>query len=265
MSRRYAVFSVCIVLCFASGGLAAEAGIDQPILQSTDSQAPPSVRQTTETPEVFLAPDFNRRVFRKNKIEFSLESGFLPFNTPLILDPILGLAFKRNKIVPNYELVPVAMILRWQLYNPRGPSLLRGNTEFAFGAEYLGIPRGPESMYTGPLIGLRYNFVQPNTRVVPYLELRGGLGYTDAAGPWQVAHGLQDTGQGQKFTFTFSMGSGIRYDFSDRYSVSLAVSFRHISNMYMSEPKYYNHGINVVGGLLDFNIALNGLLPFLPE
>ncbi len=120
-------------------------------------------------------------------------------------------------------------------------------------------------MYTGPLIGFRYNFVQPNSSVVPFLELRGGLGYTDAAGPWQVAHHQLDLGQGQKFTFTFSMGSGLRYDFNERYSVSLEATFKHISNMYMSEPKYQNHGVNVVGGLLGFNVMLNGLLPFLPE
>ncbi len=98
---------------------------------------------------------------------------------------------------------------------------------------------------------------------MPYLELRGGLGYTDAQGPNEVAHGELDVGQGQDFTFTFSMGSGLRYDFNERYSASLEILFKHISNAYLSEPKYYNHGINVVGGLMGFNIALNGLVPFL--
>jgi hypothetical protein len=33
----------------------------------------------------------------------------------------------------------------------------------------------------------------------------------------------------------------------------------HISNLYMSEPKYINHGVNVVGPMLGFNVGLNGL------
>ncbi len=264
MTFECAVLLVLALAFLGSVSATAEAG-DEPA-QSIDSPAETSAEQQAEIPASLPAPpDFNRTIFRKNKVEFSLESGFQPFNTPLVLDPILGFAFKRDKSVPNYEMVPVAMILRWQLYGPRGPWLLRGNTEFDFGAEYVGIPRGPESMYTGPLIGVRYNFVQPNTSLVPFLEMRGGLGYTDAAGPWEVKHHLGDVGQGQKFTFTFSLGSGIRYDFNDRYSASLAVSFRHISNLYMSEPKYYNHGINVVGGLMGFNVMLNGLFPFLPE
>ncbi len=264
MTLKCVVLWVVALLCLASAVRAEEAP-NQPITQSLDSPGEISGEQQEIPPSLLVPADFNQRVFFKNKIEASLETGFLPFNTPLILDPILGLAFSRDKAQPNYELVPVALILRWQLYDPRGWWLLRGNTEFAFGAEYCGIPRGPESTYTGPLIGLRYNFVQPNTRVVPYLELRGGLGYTDAAQPYEVQHHQPAVGQGQDFTFTFSMGSGLRYDFSERYSASLAVSFKHISNMYLSEPKYYNHGVNVVGGLVGFNVMLNGLFPFLPE
>ncbi len=63
-------------------------------------------------------------------------------------------------------------------------------------------------------------------------------------------------GQGQDFTFTFAIGSGVRYNFNPRYSISMGAAFMHISNAYLSEPKYYNHGVNVVGPTFGFNFAL---------
>lgn len=186
----------------------------------------------------------------------------LPFNTPLLVGPLIGDSFKRppKGWSPYYTLIPGILSLRWQLYDPRGPSFLRGNTDFTFGGVYTAITEGPESVFVGPLIGLRYNFVQPNWRMVPYVELRGGLGYTDAKGPGEVAHHKPDIGQGQDFTFTFLIGAGWRYNFSPRYSASLGVEYMHVSNMYLSEPKYYNHGINVAGPIVGFNVGLNDLL-----
>ncbi len=137
MTPKYVVAGVVMCLCLASPTLADEAQ-NQPARQSINSAAKSSAEQPA---------DFNRKIFYKNKVEASLETGFLPFNTPLILEPILGLAFNRNRSVPNYELVPISSMIRWQLYNPQGPWLLRGNTEFDFGAEYCAITRGPESLY----------------------------------------------------------------------------------------------------------------------
>ena len=137
---------------------------------------------------------------------------------------------------------------------------MRGNTDVTFGGLYTAITEGPESFFAGPLIGLRYNFIQPNWRMVPYVELRGGLGYTDAKGPGEVAHHRSDIGQGQDLTFTFLMGAGWRYNFTPRYSASLGVEYMHVSNMYLSEPKYHNHGINVAGPIVGFNVGLNDLL-----
>jgi len=156
-------------------------------------------------------------------------------------------------------LIPGILSLRWQLYDPRGPWFLSGNTDFTFGGVYTAITEGPESVFVGPLIGLRYNFVQPNWRVMPNVELRGGLGYTDAKGPGEVAHNKPDIGQGQDLTFTFLIGAGWRYNLSPRYSASLGVEYMHVSNMYLSEPKYYNHGINVAGPIVGFNVGLNDL------
>jgi hypothetical protein len=222
----------------------------------------PLQSQSTEIGSDFSTPeDFNREIYYKNKLEFSAEGAVLPFNTPLLLGPVLGYNFDRGRKgwTPYYTLMPAILSLRWQLYDPMGPGFLRGNTDFSFGGVCAAITEGPESIFAGPLIGLRYNFVQPNWRLVPYVELRGGLGYTDAKGPGEVAHHKPDIGQGQDFTFTFMLGTGVRYNFSPRYSASLGLAYMHISNCYLSEPEYLNHGVNVAGPIAGFNIGLNDL------
>ena len=200
--------------------------------------------------------DFNREIYYRNKLELSFDTGGLPINVPLIFGPLVGFKFAREPRLPNYVLVPLIYSLRWQLYDPRGRSFWRGNTELTLAGSYNLITHGPESYYAALIGGARYNFVQPDWRVVPYTELRIGLGLTDAAQPYQVAHHEWPNGQGQDFTFTFIMGAGVRYNFSPRYSMSLGIEYMHISNAYLSEPKYYNHGINVVGPALGVSYAL---------
>ncbi len=201
-------------------------------------------------------PDFNREVYYRNKLELAFDTGWLWYNIPLVFDSLLGDRFAREPGVPNYTLVPLNFSLRWQLYDICGPSILRGNTDFTFSGNYTIIEQRPESYYTAVVAGFRYNFIQPNWRLVPFFELRGGMGFTDAQQPYEVAHHQPAVGQGQDFTFTFSMGAGLRYNFNPTYSVSLGITYMHISNLYLSEPKYYNHGVNVVGPSIGLNIAL---------
>ena len=81
------------------------------------------------------------------------------------------------------------------------------------------IPRGPETRYAAFDVGVRRNFVQRNWRIVPYFEIRGGLGWIDAKGPKGVLYA-----QGQHFTFTIMAGSGVRYNFNPRYGISVVVT-----------------------------------------
>ncbi len=180
----------------------------------------------------------------------------LGYNTPLILDPLLGQAFRAYPGLPDYTIVPLIFSLRWHLYDISGRSFWRGNTDVSLGGSYNLITSGPESHYAAIITGGRYNFIQPNWRIVPYFEIRGGLGWTNAKQPYEVAHHQPAVGQGQDFTFTFLFGPGVRYNFNPRYSASLGAGYMHISNLYLSEPKYYNHGINVVGVNVGVNVAL---------
>jgi hypothetical protein len=200
--------------------------------------------------------DFNREIYYRNKLEFAFDAGWLGYNTPLILDPLIGQAFHAYPGLPGYNIIPLIWSVRWHLYDISGRLFWRGNTDASLGLSYNIISAGPESFYAAVIAGLRYNFIQPNWRIVPYLEARGGLGWTNAKQPYEKHHGLRLLGQGQDLTFTFMFGGGARYNFNPEYSVSAACSYMHISNMYLSEPAYYNHGINVVGATVGLNVAM---------
>jgi hypothetical protein len=65
--------------------------------------------------------------------------------------------------------------------------------------------------------------------------------------------------QGQDVTFTVMLGSGVRYNLNPRYSIgSIAggLNYRHVSNLYLSQAKYLDYGINVYGPMFGLNIKL---------
>jgi Lipid A 3-O-deacylase (PagL) len=193
--------------------------------------------------------DFNSDVYYRNKLEFSLETGALPINLPFIFDAFTGGDYSRNPL--HYTLVPIFPSLRWQMGAVRGPWILRGNTDLTATLSLTAIPRGPEKVYGAFDLGVRRNFVQRNWKVAPYFEGRIGAGFIDAQGP----HG-NTYAQGQDFTFTLMVGTGVRYNFNGRYSMEVGATYMHVSNAYMSEPKYDDNGINVCGPLIGFNMRL---------
>ena len=100
-------------------------------------------------------------------------------------------------------------------------------------------------------MGIRRNFVPHNWRIAPYFDVRLGLGNIDAKGPKGVSWA-----QGEDFTFTFNIGSGVRYNLNPRYSISAGINYMHISNLYLSEPRYGNYGINVYGPMVGIDFRL---------
>jgi hypothetical protein len=168
--------------------------------------------------------DFNRDIYYKNKLEFSLDGGWLPINIPFPLDVFVGDVY--NTYPLKYTLVPIAASLRWHMSDVGGPRMLRGNWDLTFSGSVTAIPRGPESRYFSYMMGIRRNFVPRNWRTVPYFDTRLGLGNIDAKGPQGVQYA-----QGQDFTFTVNMSSGVRYNFNPRYAISAGMRFMHISNL----------------------------------
>jgi hypothetical protein len=226
---------LCIILCI----------ILSTLVLAQDSQDPP----LTATSRNAKAADFNREIYYKNKLEFSLEGGVLPRNIPFVFTFLTSGRYNRAPL--DYTLAPIIASLRWQMDSVRGPNFLRGNWDLTVSGSLALVPRGPETRYFAYIMGVRRNFVQPRWRIAPYLEGRLGLGNIDAKEPLGVRYA-----QGQNFTFTVMLGSGVRYNFNPRYSMSAGVGYMHISNLYLSEPKYPNYGINVYGPMVGINVRL---------
>lgn len=201
-------------------------------------------------------PDFNRNIYYRNKLEFSLDAGWLPINIPFPLDIFVGDAY--NTYPLKYTLVPIIGSLRWHLDGIGGPWVLRGNWDLTCSGSVTVIPRGPESRYFAYLMGIRRNFVPRNSNIAPYFDIRLGLGNIDAQGPEGVQYA-----QGEDFTFTINMGSGVRYNLSPRYAISAGLNFMHISNLNLSQGSgkngnwgIRNYGINVYGPMVGVYIQL---------
>jgi len=227
------------------------------------SEPKPAPDRTGENSKVELAiektrpsvpDDFNRSIYYRNKLEFSLDGGWLPINIPFPFDFLMGADY--NTYPLQYTLVPVIASLRWQLGSVRGPLILRGNWDLEFSGAVIAIPRGPETRYFAYIVGMRRNFVPRNWRVTPYFDWRIGLGNIDAKGPLGVPYA-----QGQNFSFTLNMGSGLRYNFSSLYGVSVGLNSTHISNANLSEGSppnwgFRNYGINVYGPMVGIDMQL---------
>jgi hypothetical protein len=199
--------------------------------------------------------DFNRDIYYRNKLEFSLEGGWHPINVPFPLDVFVGDAY--NTYPLKYTLVPIFASLRWHMGGLRGPRILRGNFDLSFTGSVTGVARGPESRYFAYLMGIRRNFVPRNSRIAPYFDIQLGVGNIDAKGPKGVLYA-----QGQDITFTINMGSGVRYNLNPRYAISAGLNYMHISNLDLSEsngkPNWgiTNYGINVYGPMVGIDIQL---------
>jgi Lipid A 3-O-deacylase (PagL) len=234
MNVRKLTFSTLILVCLTHPALS----IGQ---DSKDQPSNGAVR--------ISKPDINKEIYYKNKLEFSVETGWLPLNIPFVFDFLLGDSYHETPL--KYTLVPNIASLRWQVDSVRGPSILRGNWDLSFSGAAIVIPRGPETHYFAYIMGIRRNFVHPRWRIAPYVDGQLGLGGIDAKEPKGVLFA-----QGQDFTFTLNLGSGVRYNFSPRFAFSAGMHYMHISNLYLSEPKYPNYGINVYGPMAGFYIGL---------
>ncbi len=145
---------------------------------------------------------------------------------------------------PSIDYVVDSARVGLMLYNPTGPGILRGNVELlgeVFGG---GIFHGPGNYVTGMSIFFRYNFIQPNARIVPYYQAGGGGVYTD------IEHGAASGNAiSQNWNFNLQSIGGIRFLINSQWSINLEASYRHISNAGLSDP---NYGIDQVGGALGF-------------
>jgi lipid A 3-O-deacylase len=132
------------------------------------------------------------------------------------------------------------------LYNPSGPGILRGNVEAVAEVFAGGIFHGPGSVVAGVAGFVRYNFVQPSARIVPYFQGGGGFVYSDIKG--------EDSSRAISLSVEFNLQAvaGIRFIVNPQWSVLTELGYRHISNASTRTP---NYGLDQLGGNLGFGFS----------
>lgn len=126
------------------------------------------------------------------------------------------------------------------LSTPEGDGCLRGNCEFLVQLFGGSVFEGPGDYLAGAAVLLRYNFVQPEARWVPYVQLGGGMVYND------IYKNRSQRLIGQAWEFDLEASVGVRYFLSERrrWSVNLEGGYRHVSNADMADR---NTGLNSLG------------------
>ncbi len=195
--------------------------------------APSAGRAGSVAPPAPLAP----AVQGDGRLSFSLETAYLFYSIPSPFFSLVGQSYENPY---GYELTTQIASARYRLTGTGGPGPFRGNLEGSAGFLYSAILQGPETFYAGYLMGLRYTFVSSSFPVQPYVEVRGGIGWTDSQGsPRDLRYAQQED-----LAFTYLLGAGVRYDFAPRWSATLGALDQHLSNFYLAKP---NFGFDTVG------------------
>lgn len=124
-------------------------------------------------------------------------------------------------------------------------SWLRGYNQIYVTAMAQPIFRGIEDNYFGFNIGMRYNFVRPNWRLVPYIS--GGLGLG-----WLNSRSGIPGGQGQDFTFNILTAVGVSYRIDNHWSLNVGALYEHLSNGGQTDP---NPSLNLLGPQVGLNYS----------
>jgi hypothetical protein len=170
-----------------------------------------------------------------SKWSFSSESVYAFEN---IENPWFAAALHPHKKNPlDYKFATEILSARYRLTENAGPLFLRGNLEFGIGPMFTAIVNGPESYFVGAVGGFRYNFVQPGARLMPYLELRGGIGKSDSR---KIYKSLQCDA-----TLTYLLGGGFRYQLTSRWSVAVGAIDQHLSTGYFAKRDYGSDALGV--------------------
>jgi opacity protein-like surface antigen len=146
---------------------------------------------------------------------------------------LLGIFGNPNSYEIGAEFVTTRM--RWGAVESDG--WLHGYNQVYVLAMAEPIFRGVENHYFGLNFGARYNFVQPTSRLVPYIS--GGLGLG-----WIDSHPNVRGAQAQDFTFNILTAVGVTYEFDDHWKLNVGVLYQHLSNGGQTDP---NPSLNLFG------------------
>jgi lipid A 3-O-deacylase len=147
---------------------------------------------------------------------------------------------------PSIDFALDSLRLGIMLNDPWAIGPLSGNFEVLGEVFAGGIFTGPGDVLAGATLVFRYNFVQPQARLVPYMQIGAGGVYTNI--PEDESRGLISL----PVEFNLQAGVGTRFLVNDHWSINVEGVYRHISNAEIKKP---NYGIDAVGGNLGFGFS----------
>lgn len=183
-------------------------------------------------PLLFTGPDAASGVqsdfsdnFHRNNYELSLSSG-------VMFSPI---GADRGRHTVDYNLN--GLQLGWMVTDLNDAGWLRGNAELVFEAMGGAVYRGRGSYIAGGTVWGRYNFVQPNWRWIPYVQMGLGAEATD----------MDQRLIGENFNFNLGIAAGVRCFLAKSWALDAVFRYQHISNATIAR---HDIGINAVGPML---------------
>lgn len=188
---------------------------------------------STFTSDLFAETLRSRDPFQAGQCNFQFMSGYL-------FDSGLGPGG------PSFNYLSLACRLGWMVTTPCDEhGWLRGNAEILLELNYGSVLASFGSYVTGPCAIARYNFVQPDSLFIPYIQGGAGIAITDGG---QTPFDYQQL-IGQEFEFLLRAEIGARFMVMDCLSLDAELSFQHISNASLAES---NGGVNNVGFTVGF-------------
>ena len=147
-----------------------------------------------------------------------------------------------NRVNLNYA--TEYLRLGWMLSDIRGSGFLRGNWEGlveGFGGEVI---KGPGNGFGGAGLLGRYNFIQEQARLIPYMQIGGGGLFDD------IYRDKRQRCIGSSFEFILQGGVGLRWSLNRKWAVFLEGEFQHTSN---ANTASRNVGVNAFGATIGFS------------
>jgi lipid A 3-O-deacylase len=169
-------------------------------------------------------------IFTKGRLSLQLVSGVINSITKLPKgSPVLGYAQTNVRV-------------GWMAQSPgRSKSFWRGNWEVIGEVSNSFIYKGSGTYIGGVTALLRYNFVQPGWRFIPFVQVGAGIVYND------IYKDETQKAVGQAIEFTPQCSLGLRYLINKNWSVDGEAMFHHISNAGMADR---NRSLNALGGFV---------------
>lgn len=141
----------------------------------------------------------------------------------------------------NIDFTSSSYRLGYMLTDVKGEGWLRGNTELLIEGFYASVFQGPGDWMAGGSLLLRYNFVQPEEKWIPYVQIGAG-------GLWNDIY--KDHSQsflGKNFEGNFQASLGLRYQFNHKWGAMVEGGYRYITNFGVAER---DSGLNSAGAVV---------------